>query len=154
MFLFIFESLGTSELILIGIIALVFLGPRKLPEMARKIGKMMAEFRGTANEFKETWRREVDFEDEKKALSFDDLLEEPVARVNSIPAPAPTESVASPQIKEIDPARFENIRAESSAAGIASEPPASAGGREAEQKRPGAEESATASDLNDKKNWL
>ena len=47
MFLFIFESIGTSELVLIGIVALIFLGPRKMPEMARKIGKMMNEFRST-----------------------------------------------------------------------------------------------------------
>ena len=51
MFLFIFESIGTSELVLIGIVALIFLGPRKMPEMARKIGKMMNEFRSTTNEF-------------------------------------------------------------------------------------------------------
>ena len=73
MFLFIFESIGTSELILIGIVALIFLGPRKLPEMARKIGKIMAEFRGTANEFKETWQREVSFEEEAKAFDLNTL---------------------------------------------------------------------------------
>ena len=59
MYLFIFESLGTSELILIGIVALIFLGPRRLPEIARKVGKMMADLRGTANEFKQTWEKEV-----------------------------------------------------------------------------------------------
>ncbi len=109
MFLFIFESIGTQELILIGIVALVFLGPRKLPEMARKAGKIMSEFRGTASEFKETWQREVDFEEEKKAFRIDDL-DEPVMRVNSIPAAPPTETIASPEIKQIDPARFENLK--------------------------------------------
>jgi Tat protein translocase TatB subunit len=62
MFLFILESIGTAELLVIGIIALIFLGPRRLPEIARKIGKIMAEFRGTANDFKQTWEREVDIE--------------------------------------------------------------------------------------------
>ena len=80
MFLFIFESIGTSELLLVGIIALIFLGPRKLPEIARKIGKMMAEFRVTTNEFKETWQREVNFEEEAKALDLNNLEAEPVAR--------------------------------------------------------------------------
>jgi sec-independent protein translocase protein TatB len=51
-FLFILESIGTSELLLIGIIALIFLGPRKLPQIARTVGKMMSEFRNTTNEFK------------------------------------------------------------------------------------------------------
>ena len=76
MFLFIFQSIGTQELILIGIFALIFLGPRKLPEYARKIGKMMAEFRGTAEEFKTTWEREIDFEEEANALSLNSLESE------------------------------------------------------------------------------
>ena len=41
MVLFIFESIGTSELLLVGIVALIFLGPRKLPELAKKAGKIM-----------------------------------------------------------------------------------------------------------------
>ena len=72
MFLFIFESIGTSEMLLVGIVALIFLGPRKLPEMAKKMGKIMSEFRGTANEFKETWQREVNFEEEAKLLNVND----------------------------------------------------------------------------------
>ena len=89
MYLFIFESLGTSELILIGIVALIFLGPRRLPEIARKVGKVMADLRGTANEFKQTWEKEVDFEEETKALKIENLLDEadeekPVPRENSI----------------------------------------------------------------------
>lgn len=68
MFLLIFESLGTSELLLIGVVALIFLGPRRLPEIARKAGKIMAEFRHAANEFRETWEREVNFEEEAKIL--------------------------------------------------------------------------------------
>ena len=114
MLLFIFESLGTSELILIGLVALIFLGPRRLPEIARKMGKMMAEFRSTASDFKQTWEREVDFEEEQKALRLDLLEEEatakpePIARENSIlPAAKP---VNAPEIKEIDKERFEALR--------------------------------------------
>jgi sec-independent protein translocase protein TatA len=65
LFLFILESIGTPELILIAIVALIVLGPRKLPQMAKSIGKTMAEFRNATNEFKTTWEREVAFEDEK-----------------------------------------------------------------------------------------
>lgn len=61
-YLFIFESIGTSELILIGIVALIVFGPRKLPGLAKTLGKTMADFRKTTNEFKETWQREVDIE--------------------------------------------------------------------------------------------
>ena len=85
MFLFILESIGTSELILIGIVALIFLGPRRLPEIAKKAGKIMSEFRGTANEFKQTWQQEVDFEDEKKALDLNEIEVEakPVMRTGN-----------------------------------------------------------------------
>ena len=79
MYLFILESIGTSELILVGIVALIFLGPRKLPEYAKKIGKITAEFRGTAHEFKETWEREASFQEEIKSLDLNELDKESAA---------------------------------------------------------------------------
>ena len=133
MFLFIFESIGTSELILIGIIALIFLGPRKMPEMARKIGKMMAEFRNTTSEFKETWQREVNFEEEAKALDLNALEAEPVARVESITEPETDAIPDAPAIKEIDPASFDPK--------LIAEPAKT-------------EETTAPDDKNDKKNWL
>src|SRR5437762_7706909 len=83
LFLFIFESIGTQELLLVGIVALIFLGPRRMPEMARKLGKIMSEFRGTANEFKETWAREANFDEEAKLLNIKDIEDEGVARISS-----------------------------------------------------------------------
>lgn len=100
----IFESIGTSELILVGIVALIFLGPRKLPQIARKIGKITAEFRGTANEFKETWRREVDLEEEKHAFDLDSLEDNAVAR--DADRAARSEALPPPAIKEVDPSDF------------------------------------------------
>lgn len=111
-FLFIFESIGTQELILIGIIALIFLGPRKLPEIARKLGKIMAEFRSTTNEFKATWEREVNLEAEAEALRTMMDEPEPVARTNSIlPPPSVESELPPPEIKEVDPAVFETVEA-------------------------------------------
>ncbi len=51
--------MGTQELILVGMVALIVFGPRKLPEMARKAGKMMRELRSVSNDFKSTWEQEV-----------------------------------------------------------------------------------------------
>lgn len=110
MYLFIFESIGTQELILIGIVALIFLGPRRLPEIARKLGKMMADLRNTTNEFKSTWEREVDFEEETKAFQLDSIDEEatqPVPRENSIGAIAD-----APEIKTIDKESFDKAAAQ------------------------------------------
>ena len=134
MYLFIFESIGTSELLLIGVVALIFLGPRRMPEMARKIGKIMSEFRGTANEFKETWRREVDFEEEKKALDINTLEDEPVARS------APERSAEVPSIKPIDPERLEQLKAAAEA--------------QAPEEKEEIPPPAPSVDESDKQNWL
>lgn len=146
-FLLIFESIGTSELILIGIVALIFLGPRRMPEIARKLGKMMNEFRSTANEFKETWQREVDFEEEQKALRLDLLEEEaeksaPVPRENSILPPA--KPVASPEIRQIDKDQFEALRNSTEATN----------GHDDQQDVPNSEPAEEPDLLSDKRNWL
>jgi sec-independent protein translocase protein TatB len=112
LFLFIFESIGTSELLLIGVIALIFLGPRKLPEIARKIGKIMAEFRSTTQEFKSTWEREVNLEAEAKAFDLDLIEEERADRQAGELSSATSEvenSIGAPQVKEIDPNSFEQF---------------------------------------------
>lgn len=114
MFLFIFESIGTSELILIGIIALIFLGPRKLPEMARKIGKVMADFRNTTNEFKATWEREVNFEEEETAMRTGELPDTPVARMTP-PRDGESAGVSTPEVKEIDKTAFDDVVASQAA---------------------------------------
>ena len=62
MYLLIFEFLGTNELLVILLVALILLGPRRLPEMSRKIGKSLAEFKRTTEEFKRTWEKEIDLE--------------------------------------------------------------------------------------------
>ena len=48
---------------MIAMVALIVFGPRKLPQIARTIGKTMADFRKTTNEFKSTWEKEVNFEE-------------------------------------------------------------------------------------------
>lgn len=63
MFLLILESLGSTELVFILIMALVFFGPRKLPQISRSLGKNLAEFRRASEEFKRTWDREVTLEE-------------------------------------------------------------------------------------------
>ena len=62
MFALILESLGSTELIFILAIALIFFGPRKLPQLARSMGKGLTEFRRASDDFKRTWEREVALE--------------------------------------------------------------------------------------------
>jgi TatA/E family protein of Tat protein translocase len=60
--LLILESLGSTELLFILVMALVFFGPRKLPQMSRSLGKSLADFRRASEDFKQTWVREVTLE--------------------------------------------------------------------------------------------
>jgi TatA/E family protein of Tat protein translocase len=62
-FLLILDSLGSTELFFILLMALVFFGPRKLPQLSRTLGKNLAEFRKASEDFKRTWEREVAFEE-------------------------------------------------------------------------------------------
>jgi TatA/E family protein of Tat protein translocase len=61
--LLILESLGSTELVFILVMALVFFGPRKLPQISRSLGKNLADFRRASEDFKRTWDREVNLED-------------------------------------------------------------------------------------------
>ncbi len=63
MVLLILESLGSTELVFILIMALVFFGPRKLPQLSRTLGKNIASFRRASDDFKRTWDREVTLEE-------------------------------------------------------------------------------------------
>ena len=79
--LLILESLGTSEMLLILVVALIFFGPRKLPQISRQIGKSLAEFRKASEDFKRTWEREVALE---TAPAEPDPTQSILARDNSI----------------------------------------------------------------------
>lgn len=63
----ILESLGSTELLFILVMALVFFGPRKLPQLSRSLGKSVAEFRRASEDFKRTWEREVNLEESNSA---------------------------------------------------------------------------------------
>ena len=132
MFLFIFENIGTQELLLIGLVALIFLGPRRMPEIARKIGKVMSDFRNATSEFKETWQREVNFEEEKKALDFTGIEAEVVERVEPATETVIGEPPAVPEIREVDPASFDLSAAENTETA----------------------KTQADTDTNDKRNWL
>lgn len=113
MYLFILESIGTSELILIGLVALIFLGPRKLPDLARSFGKAMNEFRRSSTEFKQVWEREVTSEVNqiKNETSFASISEDSNNIENSIEKNtiASKKEIAAPDIKELSQADFQEL---------------------------------------------
>ena len=75
--LLILESLGSTELLFILVMALVFFGPRKLPQLSRSLGKNLAEFRKASEDFKRTWEKEVSLEEsDARAVADDTALPE------------------------------------------------------------------------------
>jgi TatA/E family protein of Tat protein translocase len=73
-------GIGMPELLLILALALIVLGPKKLPELARALGKGMAEFRRATDELKEEFRQmehEIDDPSPQATVKDDPLLEKP-----------------------------------------------------------------------------
>ncbi len=62
MILLFLEFLGTTELMVILVVALVIFGPRKLPDLGRSLGRSLGEFKRASDDFKRTWEREVEVE--------------------------------------------------------------------------------------------
>ncbi len=60
-----FGSVGTPELIIIFVIALIVFGPRKLPELGKSLGKSLAEFKRASNELRNTLDEEIRAEEKK-----------------------------------------------------------------------------------------
>lgn len=52
-------GIGMPELILILAIALIVIGPKKLPDMARSLGKALNEFKSATQDFKDSIDTEV-----------------------------------------------------------------------------------------------
>ena len=86
-------GIGMPELLLILALALIVLGPKKLPELARALGKGMAEFRRATDELKEEFRQlEHDAEDSSPTVTAkDDSASEKPAE--TIHAPTSTDPV-------------------------------------------------------------
>src|SRR5262252_5693315 len=115
MYLFILDSLGSTELIVILAAALIFFGPRRLPQLSRQLGKGLAEFRRASEDFKRTWEREVNLEnfdtgaEPDAATSIIDKATEKIraareaAALDSAGVSATAETIA-PSITPVDPA--------------------------------------------------
>ena len=52
-------NLGMPEIILILVVALIVLGPKKLPEMAKSLGKGLREFRKAADDLKDSIEKDL-----------------------------------------------------------------------------------------------
>ncbi|KAF0248463.1 MAG: sec-independent protein translocase protein TatB [bacterium] len=53
-------NLGWTEMIFIAMIALMVFGPKRLPEMGKKLGRLMGQLRQASDQFKQVWDSEVE----------------------------------------------------------------------------------------------
>ena len=53
------EFIGTSELLVVLVVALIVFGPRKLPELGRSLGAAVRQFQDASDSFKRTWETEA-----------------------------------------------------------------------------------------------
>lgn len=90
-------GLGFSEIIVLGVLALILLGPEQLPDLARKLGKFINELKRTTDGIKEEFK--------SSGLHPSNLLEEikregPVTPPVVTPAKLATEDLLPPEKPE------------------------------------------------------
>lgn len=62
-------GIGMPEMILILAIALIVIGPKKLPDLAKAVGKAMNEFKRATNEIRDSFEIDDDIAGVKKSFS-------------------------------------------------------------------------------------
>jgi len=89
-------DIGFSEILVIFVLALIVLGPEKLPRVVREVGRWVGRARAMARQFQEQLEEEVDTDRNRT------IRPEPVRPVGGVPAPSvpevtpqPTEPVAA-----------------------------------------------------------
>ena len=90
-------GIGMPELIIIMVIALIVIGPKKLPDLARALGKGLSEFRKATDEIKEGLELDKDFQEVKEDLAD---------AVSDIDTPL---DLASPHPRESEQPKYEDF---------------------------------------------
>jgi sec-independent protein translocase protein TatB len=90
-------GIGMPELILILAVALVVIGPKKLPDLAKSLGKAMGEFKKATNEIKDSMQLDNGIKEVK--TSFEDLEKELKQPVQSAPSAASADR-PTPDVEE------------------------------------------------------
>ncbi len=88
-------GLGMPELIIILVIALIVIGPHKLPDLARSLGKGLAEFKRATDDFKQGIDEEARAQEEKERIAREVAAKEAAAK--EAPEAVAKEAVAAPE---------------------------------------------------------
>jgi sec-independent protein translocase protein TatB len=95
-----------SDSIFLFVLALLLFGPKKLPVLARELGKWVGEFRRASNEFK------MQMEEELRQSEQEDRRKQIAAMEAAAPVAAPVEELEHPHL----PAAAEEVAAENAVA--------------------------------------
>ena len=76
-------GIGMPELIIILVIALLVIGPHKLPELAKSLGKGLAEFKKASEDFRTSVQEQARADEEKEKIAQE------VAAKEAAPGEAP-----------------------------------------------------------------
>ena len=92
-------GVGMPELIVILVIALIVLGPKRLPEVARTLGKAMAEFRRQSSEIMDEFQAQarLDEDAERRARTRPASVPPPATVANTPPTSAAPETPGAPR---------------------------------------------------------
>jgi sec-independent protein translocase protein TatB len=91
--------MSLADTVVLFVLALLLFGPKKLPLIARQIGKALNEFRRASNEFKAQIEAEInqlEYQEREKKLEEQKILppaEPPAGTVQSTPFSTPGEGV-------------------------------------------------------------
>jgi sec-independent protein translocase protein TatB len=92
-----FDSIGFQELILIGVIGLLVVGPKELPLLMRKAGQWMNKMRGMAADFRAT------FDEMARQAELDELRKEVEALRDNNPLQEIRDELSKPFDTGTDP---------------------------------------------------
>jgi len=90
-------DIGFQELLVLMVIALLVFGPDKLPELGRRLGRAMREFRRASDEFRSTIETNL-------SITEESILPPSASLTPSLPAAAASDAVPATPAPESEPA--------------------------------------------------
>jgi Tat protein translocase TatB subunit len=110
-------GIGMPELLIILAVALIVIGPKKLPDLAKSLGRAMGEFKRATNDLKQSIEQETGLDEVRQSMkevkqdlrrSFDDIDTRPLSASGAAPAgtqaPTPEEVALAKLDKDSDDA--------------------------------------------------
>lgn len=94
-------NLGISEMAAIAVLALILIGPKQLPEVARILGRLLNDLRRSTNVFTEEMKSQVQL-DRQKIFDMTATEEKQKTPGQTVPHQATTSQTASADDKPTD----------------------------------------------------